>query len=943
MKIYLCCLFFLLAGLLLGQPAGFLVHNLQDNALNKVILQDRDGILWIGTSMGLLKYDGVDYKEMAFEKEHKNKVVSSLFEDAGRRLWIGFEDGKIARLSSDQKIIDWEPQEGLPRVKITGITQDANGLIWFGTYGEGAYYFDEVHVFNLNENDGLPNNDIYTIAADKQGRIWIGTDGGVSICSIVNTKKNIHTLTKKDGLSDNIIKVIVKGRNDQMWMGFQEGGIASCKTTKNSFDQITNFTIEAGEVTSIAEDFSGDLWVGTDDNGLWQYKSDFQDFDIKKHWDHYDGFENTKIYSLYSDFQGNTWISTSQFGLLSKQGLFEHWQVPIKNIQVIDHSKHFWIGTANGLYQYLHSTKKFIKTELPGITAPNIISLLNDSYGNTWVGTYGQGLYYIREKKIIKIEGIENENIFSIAQDGETIWIATLAGVFTVSKSGETFVVNNINKKYGLKENFIYKILVDSKKRIWLGTDGEGLKLIEKDKPVKSYTTALGRPLKTIYSIDEDRTGNIWISVAAYGIFCLHNNEWKHYGIENSLRSNNVPNLVTDKYGHVIILNEKGIDLLLPSTGNVLKLDKLLDLKNFKSNLNMSFKEGNSVWFVNNDEIIYCKPLPDSALQPRVVISSISVMGKKIKTGVHIFPYNQNFISFNLSGIFYALSNEVIFDYKLIGHDLEWNTTNDRNISFQNIGSGKYTLKIYARLGNTKSALLSYSFIIQTPFWKQLWFISLIVLLVFTSIIFIIRLRERRLQKTALLEQESISAQFEALKSQINPHFLFNTLNTLIAVIEDNPQTAVSFVEQISDFYRKILQYREQKLISLSEEMSLVTSFSYLLKERFGDSLQIITDIDNEEGYIIPFSIQMLLENAVKHNVISSEKRLTISIIKNDRFITITNNLQPKLHKEASTGFGLGSIIKHYEMITKEKVLIEKTDTSFKVSLPILKNDKTKE
>jgi len=917
------------------------VHTLQENSLNKVILQDRDGILWIGTTKGLLKYDGVDYKEIAFDREHEHKEITALFEDAKRRLWIGFIDGKIARLSSDQKIIDWDPPEGLPRVKITGITQDAKGQIWFGTYGEGAYYFNEIHLFNLNNSDGLPNNDIYTITNDKLGRIWIGTDGGASICSIINGKKSIHTLTQKDGLTDNIIKVIIKGKNDQMWLGFEEGGIALCRVIRDFTTQIDNYKIESGEVTCVAEDFSGDLWVGTNDSGLWQYKSDFQDADVKKHWEHYDGFENTKIYNLLLDFQGNIWISTSQFGVLSKQGLFEHWQIPIKNIQVIDHYKRFWIGTNTGLYEYLHGTKQFIKTELPGVKNPNIISLLNDTNGNSWIGTYGQGLYCIRGKEIVKVKGIDNENIFSIAQDGETIWIATLAGVFTVNKLGGSFVINNINKKFGLKENFIYKILVDSKKRIWLGTDGEGLKLIEKDKAVRSYVTALGLSLKTIYSIDEDRSGNIWISAASNGVFCLHNNQWTHYGTDNSLRNNNVPNLVTDYYGHVLILNEKGIDLLLPASGNVLKLDKLLDLKNFKSNLNMSFKEANSVWFVNNDEIIYCKPLLDSVLQPRVVISSISLMGKKIKTGLHTFPYNQNFISFSLSGIFYALSNEVVFDYKLLGHDLAWNTTNDRNISFQNIASGNYTLKIYARLGNTKSSLLSYSFTISTPFWKQLWFIPLVVLVIFTLIIYIVRSREKRLQLTANLEQERISAQFEALKSQINPHFLFNTLNTLIALIEEKPSNAVSFVEQLSDFYRKILQYREQKLIPLSEELSLVTSFTYLLKERFGESLQINLDIDNENGFIIPFSLQMLLENAVKHNVISQDKILTITIIKRDNLITISNNLQPKLHKEASTGFGLDSIIKHYEMITKAKILIEKKDNFFTVSLPIIEINKT--
>ncbi|MCB9040652.1 MAG: histidine kinase [Lewinellaceae bacterium] len=153
------------------------------------------------------------------------------------------------------------------------------------------------------------------------------------------------------------------------------------------------------------------------------------------------------------------------------------------------------------------------------------------------------------------------------------------------------------------------------------------------------------------------------------------------------------------------------------------------------------------------------------------------------------------------------------------------------------------------------------------------------------------------------------------MKSQINPHFLFNSFNTLITIIEENPEIAVEFVEKLSDFYRSILQYREMEVISLREEVVLVQNYAFLLKKRFGDSLSLTVHHNEEQAYIAPLTLQILVENAVKHNIISKSRPLNIEICAGGEYITVRNNLQKKIAMELSTGFGLQSIVNRYALL----------------------------
>jgi LytS/YehU family sensor histidine kinase len=201
---------------------------------------------------------------------------------------------------------------------------------------------------------------------------------------------------------------------------------------------------------------------------------------------------------------------------------------------------------------------------------------------------------------------------------------------------------------------------------------------------------------------------------------------------------------------------------------------------------------------------------------------------------------------------------------------------------------------------------------------------------------FYIYVREKQLNREALLKREKVESQFEALKSQINPHFLFNSFNTLITIIEENPKVAVEYVEHLSDFYRSIMVYRERDFISVSEEMELVNSFDFLLKKRYEDGFQLIEKVHGMNGKVMPLSLQMLVENAVKHNVISASKPLIVEIFAENGHIVVRNNIQRKIKPEASTHFGLQSLINRYKLLGERPVIVEDNAAYFIVKIPVL-------
>ncbi|MFN4994365.1 MAG: sensor histidine kinase [Bacteroidota bacterium] len=196
---------------------------------------------------------------------------------------------------------------------------------------------------------------------------------------------------------------------------------------------------------------------------------------------------------------------------------------------------------------------------------------------------------------------------------------------------------------------------------------------------------------------------------------------------------------------------------------------------------------------------------------------------------------------------------------------------------------------------------------------------------------------KRTLQEKEELKRTSLSAEFETLKSQINPHFLFNSLNTLTTLIEENPATATNFIHKLSDVYRYVLNQKEKETVTLGEELEFIQAYVYLNQIRFGNNLCVHIHVPAEcrNKSIATLSLQMLLENAIKHNVISAKHPLQINISANGSELHIRNNLQRKMNVE-SNGIGLNNIITRYGYLTKSQVEITETEDYFMVILPLI-------
>jgi two-component system, LytTR family, sensor kinase len=184
--------------------------------------------------------------------------------------------------------------------------------------------------------------------------------------------------------------------------------------------------------------------------------------------------------------------------------------------------------------------------------------------------------------------------------------------------------------------------------------------------------------------------------------------------------------------------------------------------------------------------------------------------------------------------------------------------------------------------------------------------------------------------------EQMLIYQSETLKNQINPHFLFNSLNTLSSLITSNPEKAETFTQKLSIIYRYILENREAETVPLNQEIGFVNDYFYLQKIRDEEKIELIIKIENKNCRILPVSLQLLVENAFKHNTATREKPLQVTIEQKGDWIEVRNNLQPKKQLGTSSGLGLQNLSERVRMQTGKELFIEKTERQFVVRMPIV-------
>lgn len=231
-------------------------------------------------------------------------------------------------------------------------------------------------------------------------------------------------------------------------------------------------------------------------------------------------------------------------------------------------------------------------------------------------------------------------------------------------------------------------------------------------------------------------------------------------------------------------------------------------------------------------------------------------------------------------------------------------------------------------------------------FWSEFYYsgriavvISLIISVVLTSVSFLQGWRAETI-RSAELEKAMAEQRYEALLSKLDPHFLFNSLNVLSEMVHSAPDEAVRFIRKMSDVYRYVLDQGKQEVVSVEEELRFVDAYLDLLKERYGKALVVKRSIDDLDalprGYLLPMSVQLLVENAVKHNAASAKEPLTIHLEVRGQSLCVRNNLRPKLRETSGKGLGLQFLQERYKSLGQGEPHITHSENTFEVCLPVL-------
>ena len=305
----------------------------------------------------------------------------------------------------------------------------------------------------------------------------------------------------------------------------------------------------------------------------------------------------------------------------------------------------------------------------------------------------------------------------------------------------------------------------------------------------------------------------------------------------------------------------------------------------------------------------------------------------------HKFKHSQNHIAFDFQAFWNSDPSQLRYRYMLIGHDLDWVRTKDERAIYPGLPPGTYTFKIQATIHHNfdDAPTASYTFTIEAPFWTTWWFIAGWLIAGGLLIYFLIKERDRRREREEKLKRERIEFQFENLKSQINPHFLFNSFNTLATLVEEDQAVALSYIDHLSDFYRSLLSYKDIDLITVEKELELTDNYIFLLKQRHGDRLIVQMNIPEDvlKKKIPPLTLQLLIENAVKHNVTSKEQPLEVHVYSlESKRICVRNKIQTK-KDVISTGFGLHNIKARCELLGGKDFQVSQTNGFFLVCVPL--------
>jgi ligand-binding sensor domain-containing protein/signal transduction histidine kinase len=759
-----------------------------------VIQQTTDGYLWVGTTAGLVRFDGVKFAEVGLpEGSLKRPVaVTALCEDTAGYVWIGTEDRGIFSWK-DGQIQHYGTADGLLDENVTSLTLDAAGRLWIGTKG-GVNRRDGNRLTSFTTRNGLPDNSVSSVHAARSGTVWITTAGGM--CRFVAGRiSRFEFPTTGQERQDEFLGAY-EDRRGNLW--------AFCATYLINLAEGKRINYFPGEksamtrIWSLCEGRGGRLWIGASGRGVFCFDgTKFQPVTLNE------GRWPNDVRSICEDHEGNLWLGISdgvlaqlrpqRFALLTgAHGL----PAGAATCLMADALGRVYVGMdSGGLYASTGNRFEKVSDSTKWLGQDFVSSACIQPDGSLWAGTTGSGLYHIKDGRTVvysTANGLSDDCVLAVCADGQgTVWAGTDAGALHRFQNGG---VSTFTSAEGLPGSPITALLAARNGGLWVGT-GNGA-LIRSDELFHNLTVAKLAPKlggKAILGLCEGPGETLWIGSAGGGLGCLTENRCLVWDAQDGLLDDVVSGVVEDTEANIWLVMPRGLCRVASnSVASALSGHGALKPKlmfetdpGSERGLNLGWPRAvrspeGRLWFATVSGLVGIdthgweaeKPAPQVHIEAIYVNNELAPVAaaKQSGTGTTLpappkFPAGLHSLEFQVAALSFEAPEKMRFRHKLDGFDADWVETGpERRVQYGRLPSGSYTFHVTAcnaeGVWNNQGASLS--FIIPTPLWRAPWALVLYGLAVTSAaagtvrLVSVRRLRRRlaRLEQQQAMERE---------------------------------------------------------------------------------------------------------------------------------------------------------------------------------------------
>ena len=907
------------------------------------IEQDKNGMMWFGTKRGLNSYDSYSFEEYNQIDGIINATITDI-RAVGDSIFIGTEKGlTIYDVKSKQATNYFAETDSLiiSDNYIYHITRPINGKLIICTKGGTSVYNLKTKEFYIPKiNNYMPDYEVRSVEYVSFNNSWlIATSNGLVVYQEDNQSlRHYHSIQDYDNtLPDNSLNCMCKISDELIFVGTSNGICIVDALNKSirriNLNALTYHQSPKIDVSNIIPFTEDEVMISTYTNGLYLYNYRENTLVYISKFDKRNAISENYIFDIYKDDLGSVWIATftglnrfeNNLAKFSTVSIFENGSMLSINYFIELQDDNILVGTESGIKVFnvndesVVSFKTYFNSKENYFESMYIYSFYMDDNNRIWVGTRNNGLfvYDIGTDKVInvaddyKIDKLRHAVVREMVVDEfDNMWVATNNGLCRINLKDKTHRFYNLDKndENSIPNDDIYDLML-ADDMLYI-TTGDGMSTYSHDKDAfvtyrLSDSLTQGDVVKNngFFDIVEGEDGRYYIGSYSNGLvaFSPDKKEFKT-SRKSDNRGTMVYAIIPDNNGFLWASTSKGIAKYSLATKEIINYDVADGLQGseFTPNAFLRSKDG-FIFFGGFNGFNYFKP---SEIQletriPKVIVTKmITNNGKKyryMKDGdtIHLTHKNNSF-EIEFATLNLLRKNQVVYSYMLDNYDKEWFThvSSHRYVDYNKIRPGTYVFKLNAanEVGAWMEKPMEMTIIIHPAWYQKLLFKIFVLFVIVLSVFIIIRQRskiinQKREQKRLIMELEAQMLQLKqkTLQLQMNPHVIFNTLNSIQQyIINNDVDNAVSYLSSFSKLMRRILNNSNERYITLADEMEAVRLYLQLesmrLGNRFKYDIEISPDVDVNNVEIAPLIIQPFVENAIIHGLVPKKDNCYLSI-----------------------------------------------------------------